>query len=129
MGRALAALPVDKKHREIVTLVTGGRYEAVFENHAHRTLGMKAGLTESEVELLLQGKKPDSLDEVGKATFDVAYELSYGKGPLDKGKWDALVKVAGKEEAAGLVHIAGFYAYVSVILNGFDAQVPDEKDL
>lgn len=129
MAKALTKLPIDKKHREIATLVTGGKFDADFENFAHRRIGLKAGLSESEVDMLLAGKKPDSLDEAGKACFDVAYELNYGRGALDGKKWDELVKVVGKDAATGVVHIAAFYAYVSMILNAFDVKVPDEKDL
>lgn len=125
MAQALRQLPgLSHINREIATLVVGSRFEAAYEVVAHKAIAKKVGLSEEEVNTLEKGQKPESLQEDGKAVFDVAHELAYGSGPLSPVVWDNSVRLVGKEATIAVVQYVGFYSYVSVVLRGFDVQVP-----
>jgi hypothetical protein len=111
--------------REVVIAVTGARSKAAFENYAHHIIAtQRAGLTEAEMREIHAGRCPGTLTDEGKAAFELAMAL--GKpGPLDQEIYDRAVDVLGKNGAAAAIHFTGFYAYVGVLLNGFDVKVPE----
>lgn len=126
MAKALRHIPgLSDLNREIATIVVGARFDAAYELVAHKVLGQKFGLSETEYLEIVSGKKPETLKEEGKAVFDVAYELAYGSGPLSQEKWDNAIRLIGKEATTAVVHYVGFYSYVSMVLRGFDVKVPE----
>ena len=88
---------------------------------------MGKGISEEEVDSIVQGELPGSMDEEGRAVWEAASELVNSSGPLSRTKWDRLVQLFSKDGATHLVQTVAFYCYVCVILNGFDVQVPAEK--
>lgn len=130
MAKALRRLPgLSDLNREIATIVVGARFDAAYELVAHKHLGQKFGLSENEYLEILNGKKPETLTEEGKAVFDVAYELASGSGPMAQETWENAVRLIGKDATTAVVHYVGFYSYVSVILRGFDVKVPEAPSI
>lgn len=86
-------------------------------------------MTEQQLAIIAEGNKPDDLTEQEDVAWRVAHELCArpSGGPLSEGTWERAVQLLGKQSAIGLVHLVGFYQYVSSILNGFDARMPDGK--
>ena len=130
MGKTIAQLPggLSGRNREIAIITVGARFDAAFELHSHKILGERQGVTAAQFDEIVKGKRPESFDEQGRAVYDVAYELAYGSGPLSKGAWDKAVELLTKEGATALVQYVGFYAYVCMILNGFDCRIPDADE-
>lgn len=104
-----------------------------------------------DLEAISQGRCPEGFGAEQKIAFKIATEFRRA-GPLSKETWDESVKVSppppshaqveisscechwicteaeaqvlGVSGTTALIHYVGFYSYVSVILNGFDAGVP-----
>ncbi|KAJ2973764.1 hypothetical protein NQ176_g6422 [Zarea fungicola] len=123
LDRGVGSLPLTPKIREVAILVVAAQTHCDYEAYAHNVLAELRGITETERLEIAQGNCPDSLGNEEKLAWEVATGL--GKpGPLDKGLWDRGIDEVGEESMVSIVHIVGFYHYVSIILNGFDVKVP-----
>ncbi|OAL20112.1 hypothetical protein AYO20_11549 [Fonsecaea nubica] len=125
--KALQTIPgLSLYGREVAIAVVGSRTQAAYENYAHHIIAtQRAGITEAELQEINTGRCPGTLTDEGKTVFELTTAL--GKpGPLDETIYDKAVQVLGKDGAAAVIHYTGFYSYVSVILNGFDAKVPED---
>ncbi|KAI1617950.1 AhpD-like protein [Exophiala viscosa] len=124
--KALQTIPgLSSYAKEVVIAVAGARAKCAYENYAHAIIAKRVGISESALSEIHAGKCPDTLTEEGKAAFALATAAG-DPGVVDQSVWARTVKVLGKDGAAAVVHYTGFYAYVSTILNGFDAKVPED---
>lgn len=123
-----AAAGLDKTVREIAINTVSSSTKAAYESYAHQILAKRAGVTDEQIAEIEAERKPKTLNEKEGVAWDVATELCVRPGaPLSNGTWERAVSLLGKRSAIGLVHLVGFYQYVSTILNGFDARTPDGK--
>ncbi|OCL11733.1 hypothetical protein AOQ84DRAFT_286603 [Glonium stellatum] len=129
MALAIAEIPgLNARNREIATITTGAKFNAAYELYAHRTLAEKHGVLVKEYETILTGHRPETLDEEGKALYDMAYEFMHGSGPLSQATWTNGVRLLTRDGAIAVVQYIAFYSYVCTILNGFDCRIlsPEE---
>lgn len=126
MGK-LNSLP--RNVREVAILATGSQYQAGYELYAHaRVAKEKTDLSEGQIEQVCKGVKPsgeEKLDEKCEVGFDVALELSHGRGKLSKENWERAMGAFGEEGTMALVHYVAAYAYTCILLNAVDASVPE----
>ena len=120
--------------REITTLVVGSRQQAAYELYAHRIIAAEKGLSESEIEDVVGGRKPEAWTQREKGAegedsvvYDCCYELVHGQRELSEENWERGVKVLGKEGLTVLIYTVGFYQFVCTVLRGFDAKVPEKE--
>ncbi|KAF2159168.1 hypothetical protein M409DRAFT_30307 [Zasmidium cellare ATCC 36951] len=106
--------------REVAILAVGSRLGPAYESYAHESL---SGFTEAEQHQLHEGTCPAHFSDKQKVAYKVAIELGKS-GPSPSALWEEATSVLGIHGATALVHYVGFYAYVSTVLNGFDAKVP-----
>lgn len=99
----------------------GAHTKAAYEVKAHETL---SGFARSDLEEIDRGICPANMTDEGKIVFKVATEL-FNPGPLPEATWNEAVEVLGIQGVTAVVQYVGFYRYVSTILNGFDAKVPE----
>lgn len=127
LDRAVSSLPgLSPTLREVAILVVASRAQCVYEMYAHLVMAGIRGITQEQSQDLISGKFPESLGRGERVAWEVANAL--GKpGPLEKGVWDMGIQTIGKESMVTLVHVVGFYQYISVILNGFDVKVPESN--
>lgn len=124
LTRALQTIPgLSLYGREVVIAVAGARAKCDYENYAHAIISQRAGISETELREIHAGRCPETLTQEGKAAFALATAAGE-PGVVDQFVWDKTVKVLGKDGAAAVIHYTGFYGYISTILNGFDAKVP-----
>jgi 4-carboxymuconolactone decarboxylase len=81
------------------------------------------GITQEQSQDLTNGKFPESLGKDEKVAWEVANALAQ-PGPLSSKLWDMGLQTIGKDSMASLIHVIGFYQYISVLLNGFDVKIP-----
>jgi hypothetical protein len=112
------------KNREIVILATCAKFEAAYALYTHKVLGPLYGITQEELDTILRGERPKTLDDQARACYDVAYELTHRTGPLSEETWSNAVKQLSKSGATAVVQYVAWYSYVSTIVNGFDTKVP-----
>lgn len=126
LGAEVEKLPGFSKHnREIAILTTAAKYQAAYAMNAHNIIAKAQGVTQYEIDTILKDQMPNTLDEQGQVIYNATYELVHGRGPLSEKNWDKLVKMFSIDGAKCFVHLVGFYSYLCVVLNGFDAKIPE----
>lgn len=119
----LQSIPNDAK--ETAILVIGARFETRYELYAHTLLAIKqAGMTAQQVDSIRVGKKPDGLSTPASVAYDASYHLANKPGALPQDLYDACVRVLGKEGTLLMVHYAGLYAYMCILMNAVDTPLP-----
>lgn len=123
---SLLAVPgLSPRAREVAINVVGAHTKAAYETSAHQGAAKRLGFSAVQLEEIYRGTCPSNLAEDEKIAFEVATELLEVAGPLRQDLWDRAVEVLGKGGSMVLIQYVGLYQYVSTILNGFDAQVPE----
>ena len=115
------------KNREIIILVVGAKYQADYELYAHKVIALKHGVTQAEIDMILQMRCPSTFSVQEQIIYNTASELVSQPGPLSDERWMEVVGAITKDGATALVQYAAFYSYVATILNGFDCKIPDGK--
>ncbi len=130
LGQHIGELPqgnYSARSREITTLVVGSLQQAAYELYAHRIISAEKGLSEEEIEDVVEGRKPEGWtgESEDSVVYDCCYELVHGQRELSEGNWERGVKVLGREGVIVLIYTVGFYQFVCTVLRGFDAKVPE----
>ncbi|KAK3075533.1 hypothetical protein LTR53_001063 [Teratosphaeriaceae sp. CCFEE 6253] len=101
-------LGLSPEAREAAILAVGAVFQSPWELYAHGEIAVKAtALTEQQVHLLAQGRKPDGLGADAEAAFEIATHLARKLGALPQSLWDQGVKALGKEGMIALLHYGG----------------------
>ena len=132
VGRAATALiaaigkldALAPRVHEVVILAVGGQFDSAYELYAHCAVAQQAGLDERQVAALAAGRKPDGLSDAESIAFDCAARLCRGGG-LPGCLSAAARRQRGAAGGAHLVYLAGAYAFVSTLLNGYDVPAPE----
>ena len=115
--------------RVVAILSQAARYQAKFAKYSFTATGKAvAGLSEEQLALLRNGKKPEGLSEAASVTWDFTNYLATKPGPLPQELFDKAVEVLGKEGVLVAVHYAGFYSHICLLENFADAPYPDGVD-
>lgn len=111
--------------REIAILVTGAHFRSAYEIYAHVIVAENRGLDDAKIATIISGERPGNLTPDEAIAYDVASALVNGHVLPDltyRHAADAL----GETSVWELIYLVGAYCMVSVTLNGFDVQVPDQ---
>ncbi|KAL1988303.1 hypothetical protein VTN96DRAFT_278 [Rasamsonia emersonii] len=109
--------------REVAILTLAAHFSAAYERYAHTTLAEPV-LGAAKVAALSAGRRPPDLSAEEACAFDIAKGLMQG-GPLPESLYSSAVRFFGPHGARELIFLIAFYGLVSVVLNGFDVQVPE----
>lgn len=110
--------------REVAILAVASRTQCAYEKYAHLVMAEIRGITPEQSQDLISGKFPESLGKDEKVAWEVANALGR-PGPLNQEIWEMGIQIVGKDSMVSLIHVIGFYQYISVLLNGFDVKVPE----
>jgi 4-carboxymuconolactone decarboxylase len=111
--------------REVAILVTGANFRSGYEIYAHVLLAEQKGLADDKIATIVAGQRPADLTREEAIAYDVASALVSGH-VLPRLNYRQAVDAFGTDGAAELIYLVGTYCLVSMTLNGFDIQVPDE---
>ncbi|KAK6539085.1 hypothetical protein TWF694_010625 [Orbilia ellipsospora] len=129
-GSSLAGIPdFPLKCREIAILAIGEHFAAAYELYSHARVATKIGVSEVQIEDVLDGRPPSKGTEQELVSWETARALVKNKGPLSRELWIRIEKAFGKAGAGALIHYAGFYAYTCVLLNGAAVPVPEGESV
>jgi alkylhydroperoxidase family enzyme len=127
--RALSASPtLPKPIREVAILVTSAKFKAAYETYAHVRVAQLGGLSDDKIATILAGQRPDDLSREESIAYDAASALVSG-GVLPPSSYQEAVQAFGEQGAAELISLVGLYCMVAVILNGFDAPLPEGESV
>ena len=119
----LAALP--PRAHEVVILTLGSHFGAAYELYAHCAVARHRGLDDRQIAALCASTCPTSLSDDEALAFACTTALARG-GVMPGFLYAAAGETFGEAGRAQLVHLAGVYAYVSIILNAFAVPAPED---
>ena len=108
---------------ELAILVVARFWTAQYEWYAHSRHAVKAGVDPSVPEAIAHGKRPPKLSADEALVYDVCSELLNARDVSDK-TFAAAVARFGETTVLELVSLAGYYSFVSLILNANRTPVP-----
>ena len=120
----LDALP--PRANEIVILTVGSRFGTAYELYAHCAVARARGLDDRQITALCASTCPEGLSDDEALAFACADALVQG-GILPGFLYAAAGQAFGEKGRAQLVHLAGVYAYVSIILNAYAVPAPEDR--
>ena len=111
------------KLRELAILITACHWQAKYEWFAHESEARKAGLSNSVIEALQNGKKPEFEDSAEEEIYEFCTEL-YETKRVSESIYERIVKRHGTKTAVDLAGLLGHYNLIAITLNVFDVPVP-----
>jgi 4-carboxymuconolactone decarboxylase len=108
--------------RELAILVVAAAWNSAFERDAHESVGRAAGLTDSELADIRDGRVPDSLDDRERAVVEVCMALT--SGDIDDDTWNDGAIVLGNATVFELSTLVGYYATLALQLRIFRVDGP-----
>jgi hypothetical protein len=118
-------LPLDA--REVIALVCGAKFGSTYASFAHGRIALEARvLSEEQVRVLKQGKRPGDLNEGCELAHEVAETLLNVPGKMGDEIWDKGVAMWGKKGMAGAVHYVALFSWTSMVLNAAGVEAPKE---
>jgi 4-carboxymuconolactone decarboxylase len=117
-----ATLP--KTVREVAILTVAGVLGARFELYAHEIMAQAFGIPTQVIATLAGGGHPNGLNEQESIAHSLAFTLVHGHYVPDS-SYEYAVAVLGKDAVAELIFLISGYAFIAMILNGFDIPSPE----
>jgi 4-carboxymuconolactone decarboxylase len=115
---------LDPRLFELMVLAIARQWGAHYAWFVHEDAARQAGLSDTVIAALREGKPPAfaRLDE--QLVYDVVTELQATRTLSDQ-TYARAVAALGLERLIELVSAAGFYTMVAMMLNAFDVPTPD----
>ena len=112
--RYRSALP--PRLSELVILVTAAHWQQQYEWDLHAPIALKAGLTQSILDALAAGQRPEGLAEDEAALYDFCRAIHAGGHPSDAVHARA-TQALGEQGVIDAIGICGYYAMLAMVLN------------
>ncbi|WP_442487086.1 carboxymuconolactone decarboxylase family protein [Halomonas litopenaei] len=110
---------------ELAILTTAAWWKSQAEWQIHAPIALKAGLSESVVEALREGRQP-TFERSDEAIVHRLASALYQHRRVDQATYDKAVEAFGEEAVVELVGVLGYYALVAMTLNVFEVRRGDE---
>ena len=104
------------KLNEMAIIIVGRHWTSHYEWYAHRTAAAQAGLNESIIQAIAQGRRPASMDADETIIYNFATELLNTKQVGDA-NFKAVKDRFGERGVVDLIGVMGYYQLVSMLLN------------
>lgn len=117
---------LSKRIRELLILRIGWLRHSEYEYMQHVVLGLRAGLTEEEIELIRQGPDASELDPIDADLLRAVDELNADAFIKDE-TWNRLSRNFSNEQLLDLVFVVGCYEIMAMVFNTF--KVPYDPGL
>jgi 4-carboxymuconolactone decarboxylase len=110
---------------ELAILVTARFWTSQYEWYVHAPIGREAGLAESVIEAIRERRIPDFAEEEDqRIVYEVACSIHEHHG-LDDTLFQQANDILGAQCLAELVGLLGYYTLVSMTLNVYGIDVPE----
>lgn len=108
---------------EIAILTTGAHYKAEFEWWAHAQMARDAGVSDTVIEAIREGREPDA-DDKTVAVWRTAQALNK-RHRLTDAEFAEARDTLGEQGLVDVIGLCGYYALVSLTLNAYEVPTPD----
>jgi 4-carboxymuconolactone decarboxylase len=108
---------------ELAILVTARHWSQQVEWAIHAPVALKVGIAPSTVAAIAEGRTPPDMPPDDALVYAFCRELNGNKGIADA-TWNAAVARFGERGAVDLLGIAGYYTFLSMVMNGARTAVP-----
>ena len=113
---------------ETAILATAQVWKAQYEWYAHAPMAEKAGVKPKTIKDIQAGRTPTSAAKDERAIVDFVRELYKTRRVSDR-TYKRVHAFLGDRGTVELVGICGYYALISMTLNTFRAELPDQSPL
>lgn len=110
--------------RELVILLVARFWSAHYEWHAHQQAALKIGMNPEIPDAIAQGRRPSSLSSDEGLIYDFFSQL-LGKRDVGDETYRAAIERFGEKSVVELIGTAGYYSFISLILNANRTPVPE----
>jgi 4-carboxymuconolactone decarboxylase len=115
---------LDRRLFELAVLVVARHWSAQYEWYVHAKHAREAGLAPAIIEAIRERRRPPLEREDEKAVYDVVTELVETR-TVSQPSYDRILAALGLDLTIELFSVVGFYTMVAMVLNAFDAPVPE----
>jgi 4-carboxymuconolactone decarboxylase len=113
---------------EMIILLTARHWSQQFEWHIHRPAALTAGLAETIVNAIAKGRRPDGMSGDETIVYDFTTELLRLQNISDTTYARARERF-GEPGIVDMVGVAGYYAFLSMMMNTARTPVPADSDV
>jgi 4-carboxymuconolactone decarboxylase len=102
--------------KELAIIITGRAWNAQYEWYAHKRYALQAGVEQSTVDAIAQGKLPPSMTADEAIVYNFCHELIDTRQVSDA-TFAAAKNRLGERGVVDLTGLVGYYHFVSMMLN------------
>ena len=110
--------------REFVVLLVARFWSAQYEWNAHQKIAREAGVNDAVLEAIGEGRRPPGMSADESLVHDFVTELLVDKDVSDP-TYEAAVARFGERTTLDIIATAGYFGFVSLVLNAKRHPVPD----
>ncbi len=111
---------------EMIILITARHWSQQFEWHVHRPAALNAGLSETIVNAIAKGRRPETMSGDEAIVYDFTTELLRLQNIGDDTYARAKARF-GEPGIIDMVGVAGYYAFLSMMMNTARTAVPGDS--
>ena len=112
---------------EMAILIAGRFWTAQFEFWAHRRLARTAGLPDTIIDAIAEGRRPAAMADDQRVVYDFCSELFRDRAVTDA-TFAAVTGRFGDQGVIDLIAAVGYYSIVSMVLNVDRYPLPDGEE-
>jgi 4-carboxymuconolactone decarboxylase len=109
---------------ELMILVVARQWTSQFEWHTHERWALEYGIPPAAVEAIRERRAPHFEQEDERIVYDTITELSEQR-TLSAASYERARDFFGEELLVELIAAAGLYTMIAMLLNAFDAPIPE----
>jgi 4-carboxymuconolactone decarboxylase len=115
---------LDRRLFELAILVVARHWSAQYEWFVHAKDARAAGLSEDVISAIRERRGPTSARQDENLIYGLVTELQDTK-TISRKTYDNAIALLGTDLVIELITTVGFYTTAAMMINAFDAQVPD----
>ncbi|MGE5337786.1 MAG: carboxymuconolactone decarboxylase family protein [Gemmatimonadota bacterium] len=101
---------------ELAILITARHWSQQVEWAIHAPIAAREGVAGETIRDIADGRRPERMPADEAAVYEFCTELHHNRGVSDR-TWNAVVERFGERGAVDLIGIAGYYAFLSMVMN------------
>ncbi|MGI9598390.1 MAG: carboxymuconolactone decarboxylase family protein [Acidimicrobiales bacterium] len=114
---------VDNRLLEMAIITVGAHWRSNFEWYAHSRLAAAAGVDQSVIDAMAEGREPSFEKQDDATVHRFAHQL-VGTGRVEQAAYDAARELLGEQGVLDLITTIGYYSLVSLTLNALEVPLP-----